>query len=104
MSISPLSPMHDLAAVPLAQAKGAASERAAHVADARARLVDGQRRSESAAEVDGAMGDNNVPDHRESAERPPWQAAHSSPSHADVLEVADDRADSALGGSLDLTA
>ncbi|HVU86575.1 MAG TPA: hypothetical protein VHD36_04600 [Pirellulales bacterium] len=104
MSISPLSPMHDMAAVPLAQAKGPAAERAAHSADARARLVEGQRRSDAAAALDGAAGDNDVPDDRESAERPPWQASHQSTPRDTVPDASGDQPDRALGGSLDLTA
>ncbi len=104
MSISPLSPRHDMAAIPLAQSKGAAAEGAAHAADARARLVDGQQRSEAAGEIDGTLGDNNVPDDRESAERPPWQASSSPSPHSPAAHTPDDRSGSALGGSLDLTA
>ena len=103
MSISPLSPMHDLAAVPLAQAKGAAAERAAHAAEARA----AGRRAAALGCGHGARrraGDNDVPEDRESAERPPWQAAHPPAPRAVGTQTADDQADSALGGSLDLTA
>lgn len=102
MTISPLHPMHDVAAIPLAQSQGAAAERAAHAIDTHARLQDGQRRSAAAAQIDSTSGDNSVPDDRETSERLPWRLRERSASS--VADAADGESiDSALGGGLDLT-
>jgi hypothetical protein len=108
MSIGPLSPVNFASATPLAQAKGAAAERAAQSAEAHARLVDGQQRSVSAAQVDGTMGDNSVTDDHESAGQAPWRAPPKDPNGEDGPEAApvdrDAPLDQDVGAGLDLSA
>jgi hypothetical protein len=111
MNIGPLSPVNFAAGTQLAQAKGAAAERAAQAAEAHARLVDGQQRSASAAQVDGTLGDNSVTDDHESA---PWQAPSERPAGESTAGAGpvdrndrpdrDDPLDRELGTGLDLTA
>ncbi len=108
MSIGPLSPVNFALAAPLAQAKGAAAERAAQAAEAHARLVEGQQRSASAAQVDGTMGDNSITDDHESAGQAPRQAPPEGPRGEDSPEAASvDRhapLDQDVGAGLDLSA
>ena len=84
------------------------------MAEAHDRLVEGQHRSASAAQVDGTMGDNSVTDDRESAGQMPWQAPSERPGNGEAPKAdsvaRDDRSvrdaplDRDLGAGLDLTA